>query len=228
MVKKHLTEILTTLGKLYPEPKSELEFNNPYQLIVSVILSAQCTDKKVNEVTKVLFTKFSDFQSLKSGKLSDIEKIIRPINYFKTKAANLIKMAGRVVETFGGTIPLDFKDITSLAGVGRKTANVVLGELGAAYTLPVDTHVYRVSRRLGLSKGKTPEDVEMDLRKHFPPNTWRALHHQLIFHGRRICAARSPKCDECALAKLCPTKKSLGQSLKIKTNSNSNHRKSSR
>ncbi len=217
MVKKHHSEILDVLGNLYPEPKSELEFNNPFQLIVSVILSAQCTDKKVNEVTKELFTKFSDFPALKRAKLSDIEKIIRPVNYFKTKAANLIKMATQVVDEFKGEIPLEFEKTTSLAGVGRKTANVVLGELGADFTLPVDTHVFRVSKRLGLSKGKTPEAVEMDLRKHFVPSTWRALHHQLIFHGRRVCAARSPKCEECALAKLCPSRQKTGQSQRKKT-----------
>jgi endonuclease-3 len=217
MVKKHHAEILDVLGKLYPEPKSELEFSNPFQLIVSVILSAQCTDKKVNEVTKELFTKFSDFSSLKKAKLSDIARIIRPVNYFKTKAANIIKMATQVVEEFKGEIPLEFEKITSLAGVGRKTANVVLGELGADFTLPVDTHVFRVSRRLGLSKGKTPEAVEMDLRKHFAPSTWRALHHRLIFHGRRVCAARNPKCEDCALAKLCPSKKKTGQRNRKKT-----------
>lgn len=227
MSTKRLDLLLKILGQLYPDPKSELVFNNDYQLIVSVVLSAQCTDKKVNEVTPSLFTKFSDFRSLSKAKLSDIEEIIRPINYFKTKSKNLIALATQIECDFKGKIPLNFEDITSLSGVGRKTANVVLGELGVDFTLPVDTHVFRVSKRLGLSKGKNPNEVEEDLRKKFPKKEWRSLHHWLIFHGRRVCAARSPKCGDCALKEICPSAKALGQ-ISSKTSENSNRRKKSR
>jgi endonuclease-3 len=228
MQKTIKNNLLKILAELYPEPKSELVFHNDYQLIVSVVLSAQCTDKKVNEVTPTLFTKFSDFKALSQAKLSDIEKIIRPINYFKTKSKNLITLATQVERDFGGRIPLDFKQITSLAGVGRKTANVVLGELGVDFTLPVDTHVFRVARRLGLSSGSTPEAVEHDLRKHFDKKEWRGLHHRLIFHGRRVCSARSPKCLECPLNKICPSAKASGQIKKSATESSSRRKKSQR
>jgi endonuclease-3 len=227
MSNKRLDQLLKILGQLYPDPKSELVFKNDFQLIVSVVLSAQCTDKKVNEVTPALFTKFSDFRSLAKAKLSDIEEIIRPINYFKTKSKNLISLGIQIERDFEGKIPLNFKDITTLSGVGRKTANVVLGELGVDFTLPVDTHVFRVSKRLGLSKGKNPNEVEEDLRKQFPKKDWRSLHHWLIFHGRRVCAARSPKCGECALKEICPSAKAFGQT-PLKTIGNSNRRKKSR
>jgi endonuclease-3 len=218
-------QLLKILSQLYPNPKSELDFKNDFQLIVSVVLSAQCTDKKVNEVTPALFTKFSDFRALSKAKLSDIEEIIRPINYFKTKSKNLISLATQVEKEFGGKIPLNFEDIITLSGVGRKTANVVLGELGVDFTLPVDTHVFRVSRRLGLSEGKTTDAVESDLRAQFPKNTWRSLHHWLIFHGRRVCAARSPKCGDCALNKLCPSAKASGQVSSKTSESNNRHKK---
>jgi endonuclease-3 len=198
---------LSTFEKLYPTPGSELVFHNAYQLLVSVILSAQCTDKKVNEVTPTLFAKFPGFAELSSAKLTAIEKIIRPINYYKTKAKNLKAMATKIIEEFEGEIPKTHELITKLAGVGNKTANVVLGELKIVHTLPVDTHVFRVSRRLGLAIGKNVGEVEKELKSIFPSHLWRNLHHWLILHGRRICKAQRPLCEACTLISICPTGK---------------------
>jgi len=197
--------LLSTLAKLYPEPQSELAFGNEYQLLIAVMLSAQCTDKKVNQVTPNLFRSYPSFSALSKAKLADVEKIVRAINYFKTKSKNIIATAHEITSRFNGAVPKTHDELTSLPGVGRKTANVVLGETGAAHALPVDTHVFRVARRLGLSHGKTPEAVEDDLKKIFPSCEWRNLHHRLIFHGRRVCGARKPDCKSCALRALCPT-----------------------
>ncbi len=205
MTPREKKRLLAILATLYPEPRSELDFSNEYQLLIAVMLSAQCTDKKVNQVTPGLFQKYSSFKALSKAKLPDVENIIRPINYFKTKSRNIIATAGEIVSRFQGDVPKTHEDLTSLPGVGRKTANVVLGETGAAHSLPVDTHVFRVARRLGLSNGATPDAVEEDLKKLFPSSEWRNLHHRLIFHGRRVCGARKPNCEGCALKAICPT-----------------------
>ena len=202
-------QLMQAFEKLYPSPGSELVFHNAYQLLVSVILSAQCTDKKVNEVAPLLFAKFPGFMELGSAKLSALEKIIRPINYYKTKAKNLKAMATKVIEEFEGEIPKTHELITTLAGVGDKTANVVLGELKITHTLPVDTHVFRVSKRLGLASGKNVSEVEKELRSRFPSHLWRNLHHWLILHGRRVCKAQRPLCEACALISICPTGKRI-------------------
>lgn len=200
---KLLHELLERLRELYKDPRSELNFASPYELVVSVILSAQCTDKKVNQITPELFNKFPDFYSLSKANRSQLEKIIRPINYYKTKAKNLIGMANEIIKNFNCNLPRSFDELITLPGVGRKTANVVLTELGAAATIPVDTHVFRVSKRLGLSDGKDVEEVESDLMRIFPIENWRNLHHWLIFHGRRVCKAQKPRCEECSLSKIC-------------------------
>ena len=202
---KRLRDITSALHTLYPEPRSELIFEGEFQLIVAVILSAQCTDKKVNEVTPELFAKFPSFAALAKAPLREIERIIRPVNYYRTKSAHLKEMARMVNEEFGEKVPRDYELIRTLPGVGNKTANVVLGELGVLPTLPVDTHVFRLAHRLSWSRGKSPEDVEEDLKKLFPPTTWRSLHHWLILHGRRVCKAQRPLCADCALVKLCPS-----------------------
>lgn len=191
--------------QVYPAASSELNFHNEFELLICVMLSAQCTDKKVNQVTPELFSRYPDFAALKRARLASLEAIIRPINYYKTKAANLKKTAELVLTNFGGKIPRTHQELLTLAGVGNKTANVVLGEFGAAHTLPVDTHVFRVSKRLGLASGKTVEAVEEELKKLFKPDSWRNLHHCLILHGRRICKARKPHCSECILNQYCPS-----------------------
>ena len=197
--------LLRILNELYPDAKSELNFRNDYQMVVCVLLSAQCTDKKVNEVTPALFRVCPGFRHLGQIELSRLEQIIRPINYYKTKAKNLINMASMVVQDFKGQLPESLELLTKLPGVGRKTANVVLCEQGRVPALPVDTHVQRLSNRLGLSTETKPDKVEEDLTKQFPPETWRRLHHSLILHGRRVCKARRPMCAGCRLAELCPS-----------------------
>jgi endonuclease-3 len=199
-------KLLAILEKLYPEPRSELDFSNEYELLIAVMLSAQCTDKKVNQVTPVLFKRYPNFKDLSRARVTDFATIIRPINYYKTKSANIVATAQRITQEYRGKVPKTHEELTSLPGVGRKTANVVLGETGAVPSLPVDTHVFRVSNRLGLTSGKTPEAVERDLCALFPPTEWRNLHHRLIFHGRRVCKARNPDCALCELQKICPSK----------------------
>jgi endonuclease-3 len=199
-----LKKILNLLAQLYPDPRSELDFATPYQLLVAVVLSAQCTDKKVNQVTPALFARYPDFNALARAPLSELEQLIRPINYCKTKARHLLTAAQQAVSAHGGEVPTARKDLTALPGVGQKTANVVLGELGVEPCFPVDTHVFRVARRLGLSTGATPSAVEGELTQLFPSAEWRNLHHRLIFHGRRVCKARTPQCSDCALRRVCP------------------------
>jgi endonuclease III len=197
-------KLLKIFVKLYPHPRSELNFKTHYQLIVSVILSAQCTDKKVNQVTPVLFKKYSSFAELGKARLNTVEKIIRPINYYKTKSKNIIAMAKIVDQELKGKLPKKHEELQKLPGVGRKTANVVLVEMGKD-ALPVDTHVFRVSRRLGLAKGRNPDQVEDELKQEFKSEHWRNLHHWLIFHGRRVCKAQRPLCGECRLSDICPS-----------------------
>lgn len=199
-----IKKILDLLAQLYPDPRSELDFSSPYQLMVAVVLSAQCTDKKVNQVTPALFAQYPDFAALAGAPLTQLEQLIRPINYCKTKARHLLAAAQKVVSLHGGDLPTTRQELTALPGVGQKTANVVLGELGVEPCLPVDTHVFRVARRLGFATGSTPAAVERELTQLFPSAEWRNVHHRLIFHGRRVCKARSPHCSACALRKVCP------------------------
>ena len=198
--------LLKAFAELYPNPKSELNFKNQYQLLVSVMLSAQSTDKKVNEITPELFSQYPDFKALSEASLTGVEKIVRPINYYKTKAKHLIAMATLVVEQHGSRVPKVHEALVALPGVGNKTANVILSETGAAPALPVDTHVFRVSKRLGIASGSTPSKVEQELKEGFIDSIWRNLHHWLIFHGRRVCKAQRPLCSECAIQNLCPSK----------------------
>lgn len=197
--------IIRILSRTYPEPRSELNFSNEYELLVSVVLSAQCTDKKVNEVTPILFSKYPNAQALSKATISDLETLIRPINYYKTKAKNLSGLGKMLFGEFKGEVPRTFDEIRRLPGVGQKTANVVLGELGAQKTFPVDTHVFRVSKRLGFASEKTREKVEEELKKRFDRRVWRKLHHWLILHGRRVCKAQNPLCQDCKLATYCPS-----------------------
>lgn len=197
--------LIDTLARLYPEPASELVFSGEYQLVVAVMLSAQCTDKKVNQVTPSLFAAYPDFSALRAAPRDAVEHLIRPINYYRTKSKHLIAMAERVCTTYHGALPHTHHELMTLPGVGNKTANVVLSELRITPTFPVDTHVFRVARRLGLARGRTRERVESELKRQFPEQLWRNLHHWLIFHGRRTCKAQRPLCQECALRDICPT-----------------------
>lgn len=204
-------EVLRILGELYPDPRSELTFTNEFELVCAVLLSAQCTDKKVNQVTPQLFARYPTFADLARAPVDDVEGIIREVNYYRTKAKHLVLMAQKVVSDFDGELPRDHDALVSLAGVGRKTANVVLGELGIEPRLAVDTHVFRVSRRLGLTRGETVRKVEDSLCARFEPAVWRTLHHGLILHGRRVCKAQKPSCEICGLRGVCSYVKSSKQ-----------------
>lgn len=186
-----------------PNAKSELDFLSPYQLICAVILSAQCTDKRVNMVTPALFERFPDPQTLAAATAAEVYELIKSVSYPNSKAAHLVGMAQRLISAYGGEVPSDVDELMTLPGVGRKTANVVASIVYDKPVIAVDTHVFRVSHRLGLSEGKTPEAVERDLEAHIPAQLRPVAHHWLILHGRYICTARTPRCEECALRQWC-------------------------
>jgi len=186
-----------------PNAQSELDFLSPYQLICAVILSAQCTDKRVNMVTPALFERFPDPQTLAAATPAEVYELIKSVSYPNSKAAHLVGMAQRLISAYGGEVPSDIDELMTLPGVGRKTANVVASIVYDKPVIAVDTHVFRVSHRLGLSEGKTPEAVERDLEAHIPAQLRPVAHHWLILHGRYICTARTPRCEECALRQWC-------------------------
>lgn len=194
-----------------PQAKSELDFNNAFELLCAVMLSAQCTDKRVNMVSPLLFQKWPDAYALSSASVEEIRSVIASISYPNSKAAHLSAMAKLLVDKHNGQVPASIEELMELPGVGRKTANVVASIIYNEAVIAVDTHVFRVSGRLGLSKGKTPEAVEKDLEKHIPREMRATAHHWLILHGRYICKARTPLCGECALASICPYLKAKGR-----------------
>ena len=187
-----------------PVAESELKFMNPYQLIVAVVLSAQCTDKRVNMTTPAFFERFPDAKSLSKATQDDVYQLIKSISYPNNKAKNLIGMAKALVTDFDGVVPDNIEDLQKLPGVGRKTANVVVAVAFDKPAMPVDTHVFRVSARIGLSKNaKTPLDTEKQLVAHIPQKLLSKAHHWLILHGRYVCLARKPKCAECGIKEIC-------------------------
>jgi endonuclease III len=186
-----------------PIAESELHFGSPYQLLVATMLSAQCTDRRVNMTTPALFSAYPTPQALAEASFEDVLELIRSISYPNSKARHLVGMAGKLVSDFGGEVPSDIDALMSLPGVGRKTANVVASITWKEPVIAVDTHVFRVSRRLGLSRGTTPRAVELDLEKHIPEDLRPIAHHWLILHGRYICTAQKPKCAGCPLAQWC-------------------------
>ncbi len=193
------------LARAYPEIRVPLHHKNNYELLVATILSAQCTDEMVNKVTPDLFRRYPAPNDLSSAPLSEIEKLIRRLGLFRAKARSLKSCANELVEKHDGEVPSTMEALTRLPGVGRKTANVILGHAFGIPGIVVDTHCKRVSRRLGLTKEENPEKIEKDLIKLLPPDTWTGFSHRLILHGRRICYARKPKCRDCALNDLCPS-----------------------
>jgi endonuclease-3 len=198
--------IYKRLNKEYPDAHCELQHENPLQLLMATILSAQCTDKRVNLVTPQLFKRFPDANSLAAAKPEELENLIRSTGFFRNKTRSLIGMADAVVEQHGGGIPSTMQELTKLPGVGRKTANVILGNAFEKNEgVVVDTHVGRLSRLLGLTRQTDPIKVELQLMNLFPRKVWAKLSHLLIFHGRRICIARSPKCELCVLNDICPS-----------------------
>ena len=190
--------------KTMPVAESELKFMNPYQLIVAVILSAKCTDKRVNMTTPAFFERFPDAKSLSEATQDEVYQLIKSISYPNNMAKNLIGMAKGLMADFGGVVPDNIDDLQKLPGVGRKTANVVVAVAFDKPAMPVDTHVFRVSARIGLSKNaKTPLDTEMQLVQHIPQKILSKAHHWLILHGRYVCLARKPKCEECGIKEIC-------------------------
>ena len=202
-IKERYEGILDYFKQEQPNPETELKHGNPFQLLVAVMLSAQCTDKRVNMVTPGLFQAFPTPQAMAAASVEDILEHVKSISYPNSKAAHLQAMARQLVDEYGGQVPDNMKELTSLPGVGRKTANVVLGAAFGQATIPVDTHVYRVSHRLGLSQGKTPNDVERDLTRHIPAEMRFKAHHWILLHGRYVCKALRPNCPNCAIKHYC-------------------------
>lgn len=201
--KERYSGILEWFGENVPKAESELNYTNPYELLVAVILSAQCTDKRVNIVTPPLFNRFPTPETLSEATFEEVFFYIKSISYPNNKAKHLIGMARMLVQEFGSTVPSDLDALQRLPGVGRKTANVIASIVYDKPVIAVDTHVFRISRRLGLSKGESVEKVEEDLTKNIPEHLRAISHHWLILHGRYICTAKKPKCEECGLSPWC-------------------------
>jgi endonuclease III len=203
--KSQALRVSKALKRAYPEATCALTHANPYQLLVATILSAQCTDARVNMVTPELFARFPSPCDLASAKSGDLEALIRSTGFFRAKTRSLLVMAQQVVDRHDGQIPRSLPDLTALAGVGRKTANVVLGTaFGIASGIVVDTHVKRLARRLGLTSKSAPEQIERELTEVIPRSNWVDFSHRMIQHGRRVCLARRPRCEICSLASICP------------------------
>ncbi len=203
-IAKRTKEILARLDEAYGTDQIiYLNHMNDWQLLVAVILSAQCTDARVNLVTKDLYQKYDTLEKLASADLEELEQDIKPCGFFHSKAKNIIACCRRLIEAYDGQVPSSIEDLTSLAGVGRKTANVIRGNIYQDPSIVVDTHVRRISNRLGLTAEQDPEKIEYDLMKKLPKENWIRYNMQIITLGRTICTARSPKCSECFLADLC-------------------------
>ncbi len=200
-----VAKLLGVLQETWPRAKVELDYRNAYELLVATILSAQSTDKLVNQVTPALFERYPDPRALAAADVEALEQLVRSTGFFRMKSRNILGMAQRVVSEYGGEVPETMAELTTLPGVARKTANVVLGSaFGTAAGIVVDTHVQRVSRRLGLTDQSNAEKIERDLMEQVPRDRWIDFGHQMIWHGRRICHARKPACERCPLAPLCP------------------------
>lgn len=197
-------EIVHQLLRHYPDAKIALRFSNPLELLIATILSAQCTDQRVNEVTRDLFQRYRSAKDYVDADPAELEALIRPTGYYRNKARAIKRCCETLVERFGGNVPGRLEELVQLPGVGRKTANIVLACAFDRPAIAVDTHVFRVSKRLGLAKGKRPEEVEQELMARLPREVWRHFFLAAILHGREICKARNPACGECFLRSLCP------------------------
>jgi len=199
---RHLVRIL---AEIYPDARCELDYSNPWQLLVATVMSAQCTDGRVNQVTPDLFQRWPRPEDAATAAQADLEEVIRPTGFFRNKARSIRNAARMLVADHGGEVPPDLEALVALPGVGRKTAKVVLGEaFGIPAGVTVDTHVRRVSRRLALTRQQDPEKIAAELEKLFPRDEWVKLSLRMILHGRRVCTARKPRCNDCALEEICP------------------------
>ena len=209
MTKAKKEAALAALEEMYPEAKAELTFSNPYEMMVATILSAQCTDRQVNRVTPAVFARYPDADAMAEAKEEDLYPMVKSCG-FKTKAANIIAACKIIRDEYDGQVPHTMEDLTRLPGVGRKTANVVLSNAFGIPAFAVDTHVFRVSNRIGLCKADTVEETERQMTRLIPKEKWGRAHHWLIWHGRRICKAQRPLCRECGLRELCDYAKKTG------------------
>jgi endonuclease-3 len=196
--------IVRRLARAYPDAHCALHFRNPLELLVATILSAQCTDARVNRLTPALFARHPDAAAFANADRKELERLIKPTGFFRNKARNVMLCCKQLVERHGGQVPATMKELVKLTGIGRKTANVILGNAFATPGIPVDTHVGRVSRRLGLTTHTNPVKVERDLMALVPKKHWSMFAHRMIFHGRQVCRARKPRCESCSLAGRCP------------------------
>ena len=200
-----ILELISLLEECYPVAYCELEYSKDYQLLFSARLSAQCTDARVNTVTPVLFGKYPTLESLAEAKQDDIEEIIHSCGFFRSKARDIISAAGMLLEKYGGRVPGTMEQLLTLPGVGRKTANLILGDIHNMPAVVVDTHCIRLSNRIGLVDTKDPVKIEAELRRELPPEKSSDFCHRLVLHGRAVCMARKPKCGECCVVAVCRT-----------------------
>ncbi len=200
---KKIKKIIRVFEKINPSPTTELRYRNPYELVVATLLSAQCTDKRVNEITPVFFKKFPDVYALAKASPKEVYELIKTCSYPNNKTKYLIELAQKVVKEFGGKIPDNAKDLQELPGIGKKSAHVIASTLYGEPVLGVDTHVFRVTKRLGLHNARSPEQTERILSPLIPPDYRSKFHHWIILHGRYVCKARNPQCDQCPLTDIC-------------------------
>lgn len=203
MNKENIDKVLEILSQTYPDAKCALNFNSPYELLISTVLSAQCTDKRVNIVTEDLYKEYNTPEKMVTLSEEELGDKIRSCGFYKNKSKNILEASRSILREHNGKVPGTMDELTKLPGVGRKTANVVLSNAFGIPAIAVDTHVFRVSNRIGLAKGKTPEQVEKELMKNVPKDMWSDTHHYLIWHGRNICKARKPECEKCPVAPYC-------------------------
>lgn len=202
--KRRARRMNRVLAATYPDAHCELNHSSPLELAVATILSAQCTDKRVNEVTPGLFATYASAQAYASANRADLEAVIRPTGFFRNKADSLLKLGQALVDNHGGEIPQRMDDLVALPGIGRKTANVIIGTAFSGQAIPVDTHVIRLTQRWKWTEASDPVKIEQDLQNLFERRDWTMLSHRIIFHGRRVCNARKPECQRCPLARDCP------------------------
>lgn len=202
-MEEKVERLLDYLDDEYPDANCSLNFENPLQLLIATILSAQCTDKRVNIVTEDLFEKYPDVTAFAEAAREEMEQDIRSTGFYRNKAKGIINSAQKIIEEHDGQVPKNLKELVKLPGVGRKTANVVLGDAFGVPGITVDTHVKRLSRRIGLTSEKSPKKIEFDLMEILPKERWVKFNHQMIHHGRAICNSRTPKCEECGLPDIC-------------------------
>jgi endonuclease-3 len=196
--------IVRELARLYPDACCSLDYETPLQLLVATILSAQCTDERVNKVTPALFARYPDAQAFAAAKPKELQKLIQSTGFFRNKARSILACCKQLVKQFGSEVPGSMEQLVTLRGIGRKTANVVLGNSFGVPGIPVDTHVGRLSQRMGLTEETDPVKIEHDLMNAIPKKEWTAFGHRMIYHGRQVCQARKPLCEQCSLARFCP------------------------